>query len=167
MDSNHDIVPTLRMMDGVYTGLAADEIERLRARVALLERRADTSLIPGAVPTHRCKVCGAYWRKWNVNGQMSWNLNSRGSGKCCDNTLMADQIEALASPAKEHADRYRVEKSTGGFWPCAVRCGTGTRDLFVGHKKQCERVAAELRTAFEDGRFVAQAEIWPNAMEQE
>ena len=100
MDSNHDIVPTLRMMDGVYTGLAADEIERLRVRVALLERRADTSLIPGAVPTHRCKVCGAYWRKWTVDGEASWNLNSHGCGECCDNVAMGDQIEALTSPAK-------------------------------------------------------------------
>lgn len=104
MDSNHDIVPTLRMMDGVYTGLAADEIERLRARVALLERRADTSLIPGAVPTHRCKVCGAYWRKWDVDGETSWNLNSRGCGKCCDNALMGDQIEALVPNAKVGGD---------------------------------------------------------------
>ncbi len=104
MDSNHDIVPTLRMMDGVYTGLAADEIERLRARVALLERRADTSLIPGAEPTHRCNVCGAYWRKWDIGGQTSWNLNSRGCGECCDNVAMGDQIEALASPAKVGGD---------------------------------------------------------------
>ncbi len=100
MDSNHDIVPTLRMMDGVYTRLAADEIERLRARVAFLERRADTSLIPGAEPTHRCKVCGAYWRKWNVDGESSWNLCSRGCGECCDNAAMGEQIEALVPNAK-------------------------------------------------------------------
>ncbi|ANC43005.1 hypothetical protein [Pandoraea pnomenusa] len=104
MDSNHDIVPTLRMMDGVYTGLAADEIERLRARVALLERCADTSPIPGAEPTHRCKVCGAYWRKWNIDGKTSWNLNSHGCGECCDNALMGEQIEALVSPAKVGGD---------------------------------------------------------------
>lgn len=30
MDPNHDIVPTLRMFDGLMTGRAADEIERLR-----------------------------------------------------------------------------------------------------------------------------------------
>ncbi|MDN7744684.1 hypothetical protein QZM78_11570 [Burkholderia multivorans] len=39
-DPNHDIVPTLRMFDGVMTGLAADEIERLRKRVAELEAGA-------------------------------------------------------------------------------------------------------------------------------
>ncbi len=33
MDPNHDIVPTLRMFDGLMTGQAADEIERLRKRV--------------------------------------------------------------------------------------------------------------------------------------
>ncbi|MFM0058566.1 hypothetical protein PQR64_23370 [Paraburkholderia phytofirmans] len=31
MDSNHDIVPTLRMFDGLMMSKAADEIERLRA----------------------------------------------------------------------------------------------------------------------------------------
>jgi hypothetical protein len=30
MDPNHDIVPTLRMMDGLLMTKAADEIERLR-----------------------------------------------------------------------------------------------------------------------------------------
>lgn len=40
MDSNHDIVQTLRLFDGVMTGLAADEIEALRKRVAELEAAA-------------------------------------------------------------------------------------------------------------------------------
>jgi len=31
MDPNHDIVPTLRMMDGLLMTKAADEIERLRS----------------------------------------------------------------------------------------------------------------------------------------
>jgi hypothetical protein len=34
MDSNHDIVPTLRMFDGLMMNKAADEIERLRALLA-------------------------------------------------------------------------------------------------------------------------------------
>ena len=34
IDSNHDIVPTLRMFDGVMMNQAADEIERLRGEVS-------------------------------------------------------------------------------------------------------------------------------------
>lgn len=36
MDSNHDIVPTLRMFNGAMMDKAADEIERLRAREKVL-----------------------------------------------------------------------------------------------------------------------------------
>ncbi|MNQ90150.1 hypothetical protein D3C85_1054800 [compost metagenome] len=52
-------------------------------------------------------------------------------------------------------ERYRVEETGRGFWPYCVRAGDGTRELFIGHRKQCEIVAAELATAFEDGKFVA------------
>lgn len=52
--------------------------------------------------------------------------------------------------------RYRVEKTGWGFWPYCVRASGGTRELFVGHLKQCERVAARLSAAFEDGKFIAQ-----------
>ncbi|WP_176158802.1 hypothetical protein [Burkholderia multivorans] len=52
-DPNHDIVPTLRMFDGVMTGLAADEIERLRKRVAELEADAE------AEPTMTSKLTTA------------------------------------------------------------------------------------------------------------
>ncbi|EPO7695672.1 TPA: hypothetical protein ACRNUD_002562 [Pseudomonas aeruginosa] len=52
-------------------------------------------------------------------------------------------------------ERYRVEKTGKGFWPYCVRAGDGTRELFVGHLKQCQRVATELATAFEDGKFIA------------
>ncbi|WOX87146.1 hypothetical protein [Pseudomonas aeruginosa] len=55
-------------------------------------------------------------------------------------------------------ERYRVEKTGQGFWPYCVRAGDGTRELFVGHLKQCKRVAAQLATAFEDGKFIAQHE---------
>ncbi|HDP4077426.1 TPA: hypothetical protein P6M17_004930 [Pseudomonas aeruginosa] len=52
-------------------------------------------------------------------------------------------------------ERYRVERTGQGFWPYCVRAGDGTRELFVGHLKQCKRVAAQLATAFEDGKFIA------------
>lgn len=50
--------------------------------------------------------------------------------------------------------RYRVEKTHSGFWPYCVRCGTGNRQLFVGHRKACLKVAAELTTAFNDGAYM-------------
>lgn len=36
IDPNHDIVPTLRMFDGLMMNKAADEIERLRQREFIL-----------------------------------------------------------------------------------------------------------------------------------
>lgn len=60
------------------------------------------------------------------------------------------QDERHSGPA-----RYRVAPTGRGFWPFCVRAGDGTRELFVGHRKACERVAAELAVAFEDGKFVA------------
>uniref|UniRef100_A0AAU8GVP6 Uncharacterized protein n=1 Tax=Pseudomonas phage PACT201 TaxID=3230130 RepID=A0AAU8GVP6_9VIRU len=37
------------------------------------------------------------------------------------------------------SERYRVEQTGKGFWPYCVRAGNGTRDLYVGHKKTCDR----------------------------
>ena len=51
--------------------------------------------------------------------------------------------------------RYRVEPTDCGFWPFCVKAGDGSRKLFTGHKTACERVAAELETAFLDGEYVA------------
>ena len=51
-------------------------------------------------------------------------------------------------------ERYRVEPTGCGFWPFRVVAGDGTRELFIGHSRSCERVAAELITAFRDGEFV-------------
>lgn len=70
-------------------------------------------------------------------------------------------------------ERYHVEKTGHGFWPYCVRAGDGTRELFVGHLKQCERVAAQLASAFEDGKFAARpvpaAQAWqvPDASAQD
>ncbi|XVA40108.1 hypothetical protein ACOXC8_19280 [Pseudomonas aeruginosa] len=70
----------------------------------------------------------------------------------------AEQAEAEAErPEVFGFERYRVERTGQGFWPYCVRAGDGTRELFVGHLKQCKRVAAQLATAFEDGKFVAGA----------
>jgi hypothetical protein len=40
-DPNHDIVPTLRMFDGLIMGQAADEIESLRTQRTVLEQQRD------------------------------------------------------------------------------------------------------------------------------
>lgn len=69
----------------------------------------------------------------------------------------AEQAEA-DRPEVFGLERYRVEKTEHGFWPYCVLAGDGTRELFVGHLKQCQRVAAQLATAFEDGKFIAQHE---------
>lgn len=68
----------------------------------------------------------------------------------------AEQAEA-ERPEVFGLERYRVERTGQGFWPYCVRAGDGTRELFAGHLKQCKRVAAQLATAFEDGKFVAGA----------
>jgi hypothetical protein len=68
-----------------------------------------------------------------------------------------------AGAGGEVAERYRVEPTGRGFWPFCVRAGDGERELFVGHRKACERVAAELATAFEDGKFVGSRTAAPSA----
>ncbi|HGK4817773.1 TPA: hypothetical protein ACJ2XS_000693 [Pseudomonas aeruginosa] len=73
-----------------------------------------------------------------------------------DEALRPEQAEA-ERPEVFGLERYRVEKTGQGFWPYCVRAGDGTRELFAGHLKQCKRVAAQLATAFEDGKFVAGA----------
>lgn len=50
--------------------------------------------------------------------------------------------------------RYRVEPTDSGFWSHCVKAGTGTRSLFVGHRKQCDAVAAILQEACLDGAFI-------------
>lgn len=54
----------------------------------------------------------------------------------------------------EQVERYRIEPTGCGFWPFRVVAGDGTRALFIGNRGSCERVAAELTTAYRDGEFV-------------
>ena len=56
IDPNHDIVPTLRMMDGLLFDKAADEIERLREVYRAAVRRPATELMvvgPGWHERHK------------------------------------------------------------------------------------------------------------------
>jgi len=54
-----------------------------------------TGPIP-VVPSHRCQVCGAFWRIWlkadTLQDADSWSLCSPTSGKCCDNSFLGEQI---------------------------------------------------------------------------
>lgn len=73
-----------------------------------------------------------------------------------------DELRALKSaPAGEReaveqqiVGRYTVHPTGRGFWPYCVRAGDGERELFVGHKRKCEEVAAELQSACLDGAFM-------------
>lgn len=73
--------------------------------------------LPGKVPTHRCKVCGALWRlnpaldpkqtgmptDYPLHSE-TWSLVSPACGKCCDNAPMGDQIEPLPLSLDSAAD---------------------------------------------------------------
>ena len=60
MDPNHDIVPTLRMFDGLTTGQAADETERLRKRVDEL-----SDLLTSARAIAERKGEGTHWERFS------------------------------------------------------------------------------------------------------
>lgn len=70
-----------------------------------------------------------------------------------DGTPSVPPIALAGEPVASVSARYRVEPTHAGFWPYKVVCGDGTRELFKGHRTSCERVAAELQTAFLDGVF--------------
>lgn len=89
--------------------MAGSRIGRDRATVlAQIESDVQEVWAPVAPPmdptwrgwgTHRCKVCGAIWRRWTADEQPpegGWTLYSSTCGKCCDNVEMGDQIEDLA-----------------------------------------------------------------------
>jgi hypothetical protein len=56
----------------------------------------DVTFVGGTEPTHRCKVCGSLWLKYQDTEQKwFWNLRSKECGPCCNNVLMGQQIEEL------------------------------------------------------------------------
>lgn len=57
-------------------------------------------MTPAALPTHRCKTCGALWRFWperDTGRADAWNLRSAGAGPCCNNAPMGEQIEPMTT----------------------------------------------------------------------
>ena len=67
-----------------------EHVDALRMLLSM-PKEIDVSLASNLSPTHRCKICGAYWIEWAD----SWSLVSRECRKCCDNVAMGDQIEPL------------------------------------------------------------------------
>ncbi len=65
--------------------------DALRMLVNTKPQPVDTTLQPERSPTHRCKICGAFWMRWSE----AWSLCSRECGPCCDNVEMGDQIVPL------------------------------------------------------------------------
>lgn len=71
MDPNHDIVPTLRMFDGLMMTQAADEIERLRAQL----QTPNASLPPlGDGPRRDMVVTVSVPANWESRLDMQWVL---------------------------------------------------------------------------------------------
>jgi hypothetical protein len=72
MDPNHDIVPTLRMFDGLLMTQAADEIDRLRAQL----QTPNASLPPlgGDGPRREILVRVSVPENWESSLDMQWVL---------------------------------------------------------------------------------------------
>jgi hypothetical protein len=71
MDPNHDIVPTLRMFDGLLMTQAADEIDRLRAQL----QTPNASLPPlGDGPRRSILVTVSVPENWESRLDMQWVL---------------------------------------------------------------------------------------------
>lgn len=69
----------------------ADALRMMASATLPGQRVIDTTLHPERAPTHRCKICGAFWMRWSEN----WSLCSKSCGECCDNAAMGDQIVPL------------------------------------------------------------------------
>lgn len=81
--------------------------------LAYLEaRKPDTTPTSSTSPTHRCKVCGAYWAQWR-NG---WSLVSRQAGLCCDNhpTPALSPLVITDVFTRIHPDPYKVAEPDEG-----------------------------------------------------
>ncbi|WP_312139970.1 hypothetical protein [Stutzerimonas nitrititolerans] len=72
-----------------------------------------------------------------------------------DGQAAVEQAAAQGEREIIGVERYRVVRHGGNFGIACVKAGDGERTLYQGHISDCERVAAELATAFEDGKFVA------------
>lgn len=137
IDQNHDIVPTLRMMDGLLFDKAADEIERLRAE---LER---VKVAPVAMAQEPEKLQVWYGPMPETNGKSNFTtIPHKGdftSGITIDRSEYPDRV-------RYEADRMRwmigeIEKEPwildydadkhSGYTPPAAQAGAARRKCFL------------------------------------
>ena len=90
MDPNHDIVPTLRMFDGLMTGQAADEIERLRKRVDEL-----SDLLTSARAIAERKGDSTHWERFSAR------LGAAGVGSITPRTFRILPSDTPTTPKDE------------------------------------------------------------------
>ena len=123
--------------------------------------RAQLAAIAATEPV--AEVGGTFTLYWVGSGPIEPIVKKYGikvGDKLFTRPMPAQDVAELAEAAYDKVqrlivDRYHVEKSIGGFWPCCVKAGDGTMDIFVGSKKQAENVRQALQTACLDGAFMA------------
>lgn len=104
-----------------------DRAELIRVQVEL--RRKGFDKLVHNNPTHRCRVCGAFWVKWQGGG---WSICSATCGHCCDNEVMGQQSPVEEIPEQELCCLARESEllarwPTWSQWPCPA-CKGSRRD---------------------------------------
>lgn len=91
-------------------------------------------------PTHKCRECGALWKKHDFPEE-SWQCVTPNPGKCCDNAIMGKQIESLTPRTDARMQPYDKPvygHFTGGdprdFHPDGECCTEAEMD---NHRKAC------------------------------
>jgi hypothetical protein len=166
IDPNNDIVPTLRMFDGLMMNIAADEIEMLRARVKDLEARAAAHAQPigedaanGAMPdctcgvdtggTHNeaCPVTHAVRHLFTLSGE-----NASANGAIGEREAFEEAFRRNFE-FPEHADQFTFRKG----WEAGIM---QARAALTAEKVAAEPVAGEIQ-AFE--AWFKTSGFWTNA----
>lgn len=103
------------------------ELIRVQCALARLHGSVGALTVP---PTHRCKVCRAFWVLWPNDG--GWSLCSPKCGKCCDNVPMGQQIEKLsAESVTGFARAHALVEARGRQW-ASRRCPGCGGEKIVG-----------------------------------
>jgi len=113
IDHNHDIVPTLRMFGGLMMGIAADEIEILRANLAKLEA-ASIPITPTLMvfdPKDGMREVypseARQYREWH--GMVAWLYNPFTGDARSPQDIGTDPFGLLiVAPAKAPAEGHHV-----------------------------------------------------------